>query len=82
MKTDATSGINGAASTPLADQAIRSGREMLKQNTTQRKTSESISDTLETTDREGDGRQPLQNRSRRTRDEVPHRDAGGFDITG
>jgi len=55
MKSDAASGISGAAGTPLAHQAIHSGRDSKRD--LKIKKSEAISDTLETSDREGDGKQ-------------------------
>ena len=59
MKTDITTGISGAAGTPLSHQAIQSGRDSGKPIVGKAKSSEAISDTLETTDREADGRRTL-----------------------
>ena len=59
MKTDITTGISGAAGTPLSHQAIQSGRDSSKSIAGKLKSSDAISDTLETTDREADGRRTL-----------------------
>lgn len=64
MKTDPTAGVSGAAGMPLSYEAIQSGRNLSAEASANRKTNQtnsndSISDTLETTDREGDGRQLL-----------------------
>jgi len=59
MKTDITTGISGAAGTPLSHQAIQSGRDTGKNIAGKLKSSDAISDTLETTDREADGRRTL-----------------------
>lgn len=58
MKTNATSGITGTAGTPLSHQAIQSGRDSIRRDQVPIK-KEAISDTLETSDREGDGKQPV-----------------------
>lgn len=64
MKTDPTARVSGAAGMPLSYEAIQSGRNLSAEASANRKTyqtnsNDSISDTLETTDREGDGRQLL-----------------------
>ena len=83
MKSDATSGISGAAGTPLARQAIQSGRDSINRNA-KLKRSEAISDTLETSDRDGDGRQPWTlNREAPTKREVDESSTeGGIDLIG
>ena len=58
MKTNATSGITGTAGTPLSHQAIQSGRDSIRRDQVPIK-NEAISDTLETSDRDGDGKQPI-----------------------
>lgn len=55
MKTDPTTSISGAAGMPLGYESVQSGRN----SATNAKRKEAISDTLETTDREGNGRQTL-----------------------
>ena len=82
MKTDATSGISGAAGTPLSHQATQSGRDIIKKNSSPLESSEAISDTLETTDREGDGRQPLQQKLNSTQAEPNSENTPGLDVTG
>jgi len=59
MKTDITTGISGTVGTPLAHQTIQSGRDAQKQISINLKSSDAISDTLETTDRDPDGRRSL-----------------------
>jgi len=82
MKTDATSGVSGAASTPLSYQAIQSNRNLIKQNSTSTKPSEAITDTLETTDREGDGRQPLESNLHPQKSDSNVDAPSGLDLTG
>lgn len=60
MKTDITTGISGAAATPLAHQTIQSGRDAERKVAGKSKSSDAISDSLETTDREANGRRTLQ----------------------
>lgn len=85
MKTDITTGISGAAGTPLSHQAIQSGRDSGKNVVGKLKASDSISDTLETTDREADGRQTLvvqtENTNHQTEDAQPE-ETGGIDLIG
>ena len=59
MKTDPTAGIAG---TPLSQQAIESGNRSASQLNLKTNQSTAISDTVETSDREADGRleQPVQ----------------------
>jgi hypothetical protein len=59
MKTDPTSSVSGAASMPLAYEAIQSGRNATTHSDVKATPKDAIADTLETTDREGDGRQVL-----------------------
>ena len=63
MKTDPTSNVSGVAGMPLSYEAIRSGRDMSARNTANSKSNDAISDTLETSDREADGRQAWGNKS-------------------
>lgn len=85
MKTDITTGISGAAGTPLSHQAIQSGRDSGKTMAGKLKASEAISDTLETTDREADGRQTLvihsENSNHQSEDDQPE-ETGGIDLIG
>lgn len=84
MKTDATSGITGTAGTPLSHQAIQSGRDAIKQNPSSIKSNEAISDTLETSDREADGRQTI--RIERNNIDLPNEtsdvESDGLDLIG
>ena len=59
MKTDPTTSISGAAGIPLAYETVQSGRNAVTHSDPNTKPKEAISDTVETTDREGDGRQIL-----------------------
>jgi hypothetical protein len=61
MKTDPTAGIAGIAGTPLSHQAIESGNGAAANRNLKTKHSTAISDTLETSDRDADGR--LDNQS-------------------
>lgn len=76
----------GCAGTPLSHQATESHRNASNQTARAvRKTGDIISDTLETTDRDPDGRQTIssesQNDSEPTDDSTP--DTGSFlDISG
>lgn len=83
MKTDITSGISGAAGTPLSHQAIQSGRDSGKTIAGKLKASDAISDTLETTDREADGRRTLviqtENSSHQAED-APPEETDGIDL--
>lgn len=85
MKTDITTGISGAAGTPLAHQTIQSGRDAGKQISTNSKSSDAISDTLETSDREADGRRTrvieTNAHQRQTETEQPE-EQGGIDLIG
>ena len=85
MKTDITTGISGAAGTPLAHQTIQSGRDAQKQVSSHLKSNDAISDTLETTDREADGRRTLviktENSDPHT-DELQPEETGGLDLMG
>ncbi len=56
MKTDPTAGIAGVAGTPLSHQAIESGSRSAANIRLKSKHSTAISDTVETSDREADGR--------------------------
>ncbi len=55
MKTDPTTGISGAAGMPLSYEAIQSERQFSHLAKLATKSTDSISDTLETTDRDADG---------------------------
>ena len=57
MKTNPTPSIAGAAGTALSYEAIQSGRDMATRPSNHSKANSGISDSLETSDREGDGRQ-------------------------
>lgn len=85
MKTDITTGISGAAGTPLSHQAIQSGRDSGKRIAGKLKSSDAISDTLETTDREADGRRTLviqtENSNPQPEDAQPE-ETGGIDLIG
>ena len=85
MKTDITTGISGAAGTPLAHQTIQSGRDAQKQVSTNLKASDAISDTLETTDREADGRRNLVievGSQNQPADDPQPEEKGGIDLVG
>jgi len=85
MKTDITTGISGAAGTPLSHQAIQSGRDSSKNIAGKLKSSDAISDTLETTDREADGRRTLVIQTENTNNQsndVPPEETGGIDLIG
>ena len=60
MKTDPTASVSGAAGMPLAYEAVESRRNLATNANLNAKPKDAISDTLETTDREGDGRQILE----------------------
>ena len=85
MKTDITTGISGAAGTPLSHQAIQSGRDSGKPIAGKVKSSEAISDTLETTDREADGRRTLvievENQDQQSNQD-PAEETNGIDLIG
>jgi hypothetical protein len=59
MKTNPTPQISGPAPATLSHTAIELGRKFVQPQVAKSKPPESISDTLETSDRDGDGRQPL-----------------------
>lgn len=60
MQTGPTPIIPGCAGTPLSHQATESRRNSThRPNPTGAKSDDSISDTLETTDREPEGQQPI-----------------------
>ena len=59
MKTNPTPQVTGAAGTPLSHAAIEFGRKFSAPGVAKNKRPETISDTLETSDRDGDERQPL-----------------------
>ena len=65
MKTDPTASIAGTAGTPLSHQAIESGNRMASHPNLKTNRSDAISDTVETSDREADGRleQPAQKKA-------------------
>ena len=56
MKTDPTASIAGTAGTPLSHQAIESGNRMASHPNLKTNRSDAISDTVETSDRDADGR--------------------------
>lgn len=56
MKTDPTAGIAGIAGTPLSHQAIESGNRAASNRNLKTNRSTAISDTVETSDRDADGR--------------------------
>jgi hypothetical protein len=61
MKTDPTASVAG---TPLSYQAVTSGNQAARQSQLKSKPKIAISDLVETSDREGDGRQQLENLDR------------------
>lgn len=69
MKTDPTAGIAGIAGTPLSHQAIESGNGSATNRNFKTKPSTAISDTLETSDRDANGRLDQQAAPGTTRDE-------------
>ncbi|MFK7766013.1 MAG: hypothetical protein AB8B55_02140 [Mariniblastus sp.] len=83
MKTDPTTGVSGAAGTPLSYEAIQAGRDTATRASNQSKTKSGISDTLETSDREADGRQLVAPERDQVTDAQPL-DAPGdlLDLTG
>ena len=83
MKTDPTSSITGAAGMPLAYEAVQSGRHAVTNADLKTKPKEAISDTVETTDREGDGRQILDIPFGSGQTETDHSDEPDrLDLTG
>jgi hypothetical protein len=58
MRTDPTPQVTAAAGTPLSHTAIESGRHFSQRTLVHAKPAETISDTLETSDRDADGRYP------------------------
>ena len=70
MKTDPTAGIAGIAGTPLSHQAIESGNRAVSHPNLKTNQPDAISDTVETSDREADGRLNLP---------APHQDATGHE---
>jgi hypothetical protein len=58
MKTEPTISIAGTAASSLTYQAIESGNRAARQLNLKPKPSTAITDVLETTDRDGNGRQP------------------------
>lgn len=66
MKTDPTTGIGGVAGTPLSHQAIASGNSSAAKRNLKSKRSTAISDTVETSDREADGRLDQQTTAKNT----------------
>lgn len=83
MKTDPTQKISPAAGTPLSQTAIEFGRNGLQRMNARPKPADTISDTLETSDREADGRQPLQSPSIPSPDNRPSESTGErLDLTG
>ncbi len=57
MKTNPTQGVSGAAGMALSYEAIQTGRDTATRGSNHSKAQTGISDTLETSDREADGRQ-------------------------
>jgi hypothetical protein len=82
MKTDATSGINGTSDMNLAYQALRS-RDAPQHSSKELKVDNAaISDTLETTDREGNGKSEFQSTEHNAPSQPTHETGSHLDITG
>ncbi len=84
MKMDPTAGISGTAGTPLSHQAIDLGQKSAAHVSGKKHTSDAISDTLETSDREADGRQGVApDQSPRSSDKQEENETGSrLDLTG
>ncbi len=82
MKTDATSGINGTTDMTLAYQALRSRNAPQQAAKELPADNASISDTLETTDREGNGKNEFQPPLHDAPPSVPLDSEPHLDITG
>ncbi|MDB4370649.1 hypothetical protein N9Z44_00950 [Mariniblastus sp.] len=82
MKTDATSGINGSTDMNLAYQALRSRNAQRHSPKELKVDNPSISDTLETTDREGNGKNEFQSAARDAPPTAPLESGTQLDITG
>ena len=68
---------------PLAYEAVQSGRNAASNSNLNTKPKDSISDTVETTDREGDGRQILDMPTGSSSTETDHSDEiDRLDLTG
>ncbi len=89
MRTDPTASINGPAATSLTYQAIESGKQSARQAVQKSKSKIAISDTVETGDREGNGRdttvgrdeQPSQESSPQA-NRQPTENGNQLDLTG
>lgn len=82
MKTDATSGINGTSDMTLAYQALRSGKARQHPANELKIENNSISDTLETTEREGDGKSERQSAPAPDPPRLPLEPGSHLDLTG
>ncbi len=82
MKTDATSGINGTTDMTLAYQALRSRNAPQHASKELQADNASISDTLETTDREGNGKNEFPPSPHDAPPSSPFDSGGHLDITG
>ena len=82
MKTDATAGINGTSNMTLAYQALRSGKAPQHPSNDLKIDNNSISDTLETTEREGDGKSERQSASDSDPPRLPLEPGSHLDLTG
>ena len=89
MRTDPTASVNGPAATSLSYHAIESGKQTARQAVLKSKAKTAISDTVETGDREGDGRENLQFENGESKREPsansnpPSGESGGqLDLTG
>jgi hypothetical protein len=82
MKTDATSGINGTTDMNLAYQALRSRNAQRHSPKELKVENPAISDTLETTDRDGNGKNEFQSTSRDASPTTPPESGTQLDVTG
>ena len=60
MNTDPLSHISSAINTPVANSTVQTDKSAEQFATTTQKETDEITDTLETSDREGDGRMPYE----------------------
>ena len=83
MKTDPTAGISGAAGTPLSHQAIDGGQRSTTPINSKTKPPVAISDTVETSDRDADGRQQAgRDQDQPEANQVAHDTDHRLDLTG
>jgi hypothetical protein len=88
MKTDPAASINGPAATSLAYHAIESGKQTARQAMLKSKSRTAISDTVETGDRDGDGRETVAENDQASQEaspqpnQQPAENGNRLDLTG